>query len=302
MRIKPPTLSGVALGAVVVLIVTATGATAAALITSADIKDGTIKSVDINDGEVKSADINGGAVASSELKDGEVKSADINGGAVASSELKDNSVASADILDGTLTLTDINNATEQELRAGIPTVVSDLAGLFTPLNTAVTMTPDGVQFGPYPNGGLDGGSLEYSGLNGQPLSAVENLAYYARFIADNDAGTVSAPYLRVRTEAGDAEHDIIFTPGPPYQTDPDAAEGPFHEWVATSGKWRYDDLPGDCTGQYGCGAPLSEVIADHGTEPIIGIRITTGFGGAAINLTVLLRWWQINGQTFTFGG
>ena len=76
-------------------------------------------------------------------------------------------------------------------------------------------------------------------------------------------------------------------------------EGPFHEWVGTSGLWRYDDLPGNCDGEFGCGAPLSAVKATNGTEPIIGIRITTGFG-AGTNLAALLRWLEVNGETFFF--
>jgi hypothetical protein len=116
MRIRPPTLSGVAIGAVVVLIVTATAATAAKLITGADIKDGTIASADLKNEEVKSADINAAAVASAEIKNEEVKSADINGGAVASAELKNNSVASADILDGTIATADLSSAAVNSLK------------------------------------------------------------------------------------------------------------------------------------------------------------------------------------------
>jgi hypothetical protein len=116
MRIRPPTLSGVALGAVVVLIVTATAATAAKLITGADIKDGTVASADLKNNDVKSADIKDGAVASAEIKNEEVKSADINGGAVASAEIKNNSVTSADILDGTIATADLSSAAVNSLK------------------------------------------------------------------------------------------------------------------------------------------------------------------------------------------
>jgi hypothetical protein len=119
MRIRRPTLSGVAIGAVVVLIVTATTATAAALITSADIKDGTVASVDLKNEDVKSADINAGAVGSAELKNEDVKSADINAGAVASSELKNNSVASVDILDGTIAAADLSNSLRTTVELGV---------------------------------------------------------------------------------------------------------------------------------------------------------------------------------------
>jgi hypothetical protein len=169
------------------------------------------------------------------------------------------------------------------------------------LNTLVTLSPDGVAFGPYPDGSIAGGSIEYAGLNGQPLSAVRSLSYYARYVTEGDTGGVGVPYLRVRTQAGGTTHSIIFSPNtqPP---DPDMSEGPFHEWVATSGVWRYDDDGGECTGQYACpGARFSQVVADHGTEPISGIRVTTGFS-AGLNLTGLLRWLEVNGQTFVFRG
>jgi hypothetical protein len=72
---------------VVVLIVTATTATAAALITSADIKDGTIQSVDIKNNTIASADI----------KDGTVSSADIANGTITSGDIKDLTIALSDL-------------------------------------------------------------------------------------------------------------------------------------------------------------------------------------------------------------
>src|SRR5262249_29553988 len=137
-------------------------------------------------------------------------------------------------------------------------------------NALVTMNPDGVAFGPYANGGTAGGSVVYSGLNGQPLSAIRSLSFYMRYVSEGDTGGVGVPYLRVFTQ-GDA-HDAIFSPNtqPP---DPDTAEGPFHEWVATSGSWRYDDDGDTGTGEFGHGAPFSAVLATHGSETISGVRI-----------------------------
>ena len=107
MRVRPPTLSGVALGAAVVLIVTAATATAAALITSADIKNNTVASVDLKNNNIASGDI----------KDGTITSADIKNNIVASA-------ASADILDGTIAAADLNPA------------VADVLGLFGPVHLA----------------------------------------------------------------------------------------------------------------------------------------------------------------------
>ena len=164
-------------------------------------------------------------------------------------------------------------------------------------NTTVKQTADGIEFGPYADGGLAGGSIEYTGLNGQPLSAIQSLVYFMRYTASNDTGGVGVPYLRIFLN-GDA-NDAIFSPNtqPP---NPDIAQGPFHTWVATSGVWRYDD-DGGSGGEYGLnGAPFSTVKADHGTDVISGIYISTGFS-AGTNLAALLRNWQINSTEFAFG-
>jgi hypothetical protein len=66
--------------------------------------------------------------------------------------------------------------------------------------------------------------------------------------------------------------------------------------VATSGTWRYNDDTGT-----GPETPFADLIADHGTETITGICVTTGFT-AGDDLAALLRWFQINGETFAFRG
>jgi hypothetical protein len=162
-------------------------------------------------------------------------------------------------------------------------------------NTTVTQTGDGIAFGPYLDGGAAGGSIEYTGLNGQPLSAVQSLVYLARYTSDGDTGGVGSPYMRIFLEGDD--HDAIFSPNT--QPDADVAEGPFHTWAATSGVWRYDDDAGS-GGEYGLnGAPFSEVVSDHGTETISGIYVSVGFS-AGVNLAALIREWGVNGTTYSF--
>ena len=170
-------------------------------------------------------------------------------------------------------------------------------------NTTVTQTADGIAFGPYLDGGAAGGSIEYTGLNGQPLSAVQSLVYLMRYTSDGDTGGVGSPYLRIFLE-NDA-HDAIFSPNT--QPDPDVAEGPFHTWVATSGVLRYDDDDGDgvidgtaSPAPYGLnGASFSEVVGDHGTETISGIYVSVG-NSAGVNLAALLRELEVNGTTYSF--
>ena len=155
-------------------------------------------------------------------------------------------------------------------------------------------TPDGVEFGPYADGGTGFGSVCTSALNGEPFSSVNHLAFEARYTTDGDTGGVGVPYLRVFTDVAGVEHDAIFSPNtqPP---DADTDEGPFHTWVATAGLWRYDD-----DGGVGPSVPFSEIVEDHGDEEISRICITTG-STAGVDLSALLRSWEVNGKDYAFG-
>lgn len=160
-------------------------------------------------------------------------------------------------------------------------------------NTTVKQTADGIEFGPYADGGAAGGSVEYTGLNGQPLSTVQSLVYFMRYVASNDTGGVGSPYLRVFL--GNDLHDLIFSPNT--QTpNPDTAQGPFHTWVATSGTWRYDDDSGGTNPDLSFAAQKTA----HGSETISGIYISVG-NSAGTNLDALLREWQINATNYSFG-
>lgn len=159
---------------------------------------------------------------------GSVKTNNLANGSVAHNQLTSNSVWHANIGTGSVQHNNLSAQIQSELAkhgatgpqgpqgpqgpAGPPaqTVVSSLSPPWSASGTAVSLTPDGVVFGPYANGGSSGGSLVYSGLNGQPLSAVKNLVYYMRYVATTNTGGVGAPYLRVFTHANGADHDAIF--------------------------------------------------------------------------------------------
>jgi hypothetical protein len=217
-------------------------------------------------------------------------------GMVTSADIKNDTVRSIDIRDDTVGLDDIRPGAEEALSSGGPETVGDLEGEFKATNPSVSMTPDGVEFGPYENGGQEGGSVWYDGLNGSTLSEVESLVYHARYTSTGDSGGVGVPYLRIFTDNGaGGENSAIFSPNT--QTpDPDVAEGPFHEWVATSGTWRYNDDAGTGPDQ-----SFGDLKAAHGDEQITGIYISTGFSNGQ-NLSALLRSWEINGTTYDFGG
>ena len=125
------------------------------------------------------------------------------------------------------------------------------------------------------------------------LSDVENLVYDMRYTATGDSGGVGVPYLRIFLD--NDNHDAIFSPNT-QSPDPDVAEGPFHQWVATSGSWRYDDDGGN-----GHDESFKQLVTDHGNDTISGIYISTGFSNGQ-NLSSLLRWMQVNGVTYSFGG
>jgi len=173
------------------------------------------------------------------------------------------------------------------------TTTVDLSGAWHATNASVTATPNGVAFGPYADGGSAGGSVCYSGLNGKTLADVESMSFYARYTADTDTGGVGVPYLRIFLNNDAA--DVIFS-GNTQTPNPDMAQGPFHEWVTTAGSWRYDDDKVNSPD-----APFADVQAAHATEVISKVCISTGFTSGT-NLSSLLRWAEINGQTFTFRG
>ncbi|MGZ4427335.1 MAG: hypothetical protein ACXVXC_01820 [Nocardioidaceae bacterium] len=259
----------VATGAGIVVLLGSVGAYAAGQIGSDDIRDNSIRSVDLHDGGVQKPDIGPGAVGGNEILDGSVAEKNLSPGV------------------------------QEKLNKQGPVSVGSLSGAWSASNSSVKLTPDGVSFGPYANGGgcsgpQDHGSVEFKGLNGQKLSSITNLVYYARYASTGDTGGVGSPYLRVFLD-GD-QHDAIFSPntqGP----DPDTAEGPFHEWVGTSGTWRYDD---DGDSNPAGEESFSKLVADHGDATISGIYVSTGCS-AGTNLQALMRWMEINGQTYNFG-
>jgi len=246
----------------------------------------------------------GGAVAGSLIT-----SADIKDKTIKKADLHKNSVVTKKVKNGNLKLKDLNKAANDAIAKGVGpagpagpqgppgptfiTKVTALSGPWSVSNASVRLTPDGVAFGPYPDGGAAAGSIIYSGMNGQALSAVKNLVYYARYTATDDTNGVAAPYLRVFLNNNTA--DVIFSPNT-QAPDPDDAEGPFHEWVGTSGSWRFDDDTGS-----GPDVPWSQIVADHGSKTISRIVVSTG-NSDGTDLSALMRWMQINGQTYMFAG
>ncbi len=165
-----------------------------------------------------------------------------------------------------------------------------LSGDFSGTNASVATSLDGVQFGPYANGGNAGGSVRYDGADGMTLGDISELAYKIMHSTSDD-NAISAPYLRIFLN--NDTHDVIFDPTQCATTVP--PEDVFQTFEVTTGSVRYDD--DSCTGSQ---QPWATVKAAHSGEVISGIYVTAGFAGGA-DLSAILRSLSVNGHEFTFG-
>jgi hypothetical protein len=177
--------------------------------------------------------------------------------------------------------------------AGKPaTTLQRLAGDFSGTNASVATSLDGVQFGPYSNGGAWGGSVRYDGANGLRLDQLNQLSYNVMYSAADEA-KIGAPYLRIFLNNG---KDVIFDATHCATTAPD--KNVFHNFEVVGNDVRYND--DSCDGVAPDQQDWSDVLADHGSDVISGIYVTTGFSGGS-DLTALLRGLRVNGHQFTFG-
>jgi hypothetical protein len=177
-----------------------------------------------------------------------------------------------------------------------------LTGHFSGTNASVATSLDGVQFGPYSDGGTWGGSVRYDGANGLTLNQITQLSYTAMFSSANQAANpIGAPYLRIFLNSG---KDVIFDATQCATATPD--EDVFDTFQVSGANVRYDDDSCDGAGDHNFpGSPAGQqswasVLANHGSEVISGIYVTTGFTGGA-DLTALLRELSVNGDSFVFG-
>lgn len=195
------------------------------------------------------------------------------------------------------------------------TVVGSLSGDFGTTNSSVALASDGVQFGPYADGGSTGGSAFYNGFNGNTLNDIANLRFTTRHNT-TDNTSVGVPYLRVFLTNG---KDVIFSPNTQPVTQ--IGENEWNTYNVVGGTVRYDDDCGDGvfdttqTEDGGCsagtdtnaddvsspyglsGAPWATVMAAHGSDVVDGIYVSAGFS-AGVDLSVLLRDLSVNDDTF----
>ena len=254
--------------ACVVVALLAGGGTAVAskLVTSKDIKNGTIKTQDIGRGQVTLNRLSPG-VRELLAKAGTPGANGTNGANGAKGEKGDKG--------------DKGDTGPQG-----PAIPEDFS--FT--NASVELTQAGAKFGPYDDGGAAGGSVRYDGLNGMKLSQVTKLIYTAKYATD-DHTDVAVPYLRVFLN--EDLDDVIFSPNT--QAAKQTSEGVSHTWDVLAGGVRYDDDTGNDPD-----VSWSDVVADHGDDVISGIYVTAGFT-AGKNLRAFLSDMRINSKSFHFG-
>jgi len=168
-----------------------------------------------------------------------------------------------------------------------------LTGHFTGTNASVATSLDGVQFGPYSNGGAWGGSVRYDGANGLKLNQITQLSYTSMYSA-SDAAPIGAPYLRIFLN--NDKDDVIFDATQCAKTVP--SKNVFNTYEVVGHEVRYDD--DGCDGVPPDQQSWAAVLAAHGSDVVSGINVTTGYTGGA-DLTAILRSISVNGSSFVFG-
>lgn len=296
----------VATGALVLgLAATGGGAVAASLVTSSDIKDGTVRAIDLHAGAANHRVIKDGSVGKSDLsafllgkinQGGPQGPAGSQGPAGAQGPAGPQGPVGPAGDSGIVRVTNLNG--QWTARS------TDTAG--------VQMTGDGIKFGPFANAGAcdtagtDYARLDFSGLNGKSLSSLTNLVATGRYSADNDTSGVGSPTVRVFFSGhgvgpdGDEPNRLTFSPN----TQPGSANGsgndtPFvtHEWIVTSGTVRYND---DGDNSPGLEKSWQNWVAQYPDATISNINVLNGCS-AGTNLTSLIRSFEVDGTTYNFG-
>ena len=159
------------------------------------------------------------------------------------------------------------------------------AGFFV-TNSSVESALDGVVFGPYANGGTQGGSLVNTKVAGMKACDIGHLAYTAKW-SNDEAIDVGVPYLRLFLENGSR---MIYSPNT--QPVKDVAPGVMHTWNVHEGTVRYDDDKGN-----GADMTWNEFVTAHGTEKVKDLRVSAGYT-AGTNLSTTLKSLELNDQSW----
>lgn len=182
--------------------------------------------------------------------------------------------------------------------AGAATVpVTNLTGSFHATNSTVTLTPDGVHFGTYANGGALGGTLITHDYDGLTLADLTDVGYTFNYrVGDQPEHYTAAPYLRVFLDTGEGLASVVLDPGYCTQEDVPQSEDLSYQMVGND-RLRYNDDGCDSADNIDT---WDNIAAAHGDLPIAGILVTQG-NSVGHDVSAMLRSVSINGDTFAFG-
>jgi hypothetical protein len=179
------------------------------------------------------------------------------------------------------------------------TDVPSLTGPWSVTNPSVKQVDEGVQFGPYADGGAAGGTLLYTGGNDLKLSEVGNFSFtFSYNQRENWSGAV--PYGRIWLDTNEngvwdraADEAIMFDPsrGGAFGT---LSQGIDHSFGTSDNSVRFNDDSGN-----GGQRTWDEVVAAHGDEDVVMVGVSAGFTGST-NVSAMLKKLTFNGETFSF--
>ena len=238
------------------VVCTAGSATAASLVTSAQIKDRTIMNRDIHLSTISESRLDGGLRA-------KLNTMAKNGKDGVSFSGKDgangsNGTDGAKGDRGSQGSKGDKGDRGQDGRDG-----TQLPTGFYVTNASVESALDGVVFGPYAKGGEQGGSLVNTKVNGKRVSDIHSLKFQAKWNSDEQID-VGVPYLRLFLDNG---AHMIFSPNT--QPNKDTAAGEMHTWSVTDGTVRYDDDKGE-----GQDMTWAEFAEQYGEKTIQDLRVS----------------------------
>jgi len=171
------------------------------------------------------------------------------------------------------------------------TPVTSLSGDWATYNSSTRLTPDGANFGVYPDANSFG-MVIYNGMNGKTLADIKQLSYTFRYTAIEPTMTTAAPYMRIDLANGKR---VILDPS--MCATLKVKQNAVQTYEMTRDTVRYDD---DECGPGGQQVSWDSIVAAHGSERIAGIKIKQGeSGGEAFSADVTKM--GLNGTDFIFG-
>ena len=161
-------------------------------------------------------------------------------------------IGSKDIKDGGVHRVDLSNGINRQLDRTVN--VTKFGGVVAARDgdqAGLHMTGDGVQFGPFADGGAcsnpgtDFARMNFNGLNGKKLHDVHQLDYTGWMVSSDNTGGVGSLTMRIYLKGGTDR--LTFSPNTQFNTPADYADsqGEVHTWLVTHGTLRLNDDAGD---------------------------------------------------------